>query len=111
MMSGDHEERQHRAARNELVFRAVNEQIMDVTERFQAELSELDLVCECADPSCTATVRLEVEEFSEIDRAKNAFIVLRGHEDAQVEAVVNERSGYVVVRKRDVAAQVVEQAR
>jgi hypothetical protein len=111
MMTGGQEERQRRAAHNELVFRAVNEQIMDVTERFQAELSELDLVCECADPSCTATVRLEVEEFSEIDRAKNAFIVLRGHEDAHVEDVVAERPGYVVVRKRDVAARIVEKAR
>ena len=110
-MSGGPEERQRRAARNELVFRAVNEQIMDVTERFQAELSELDLVCECADPSCTGMVRLEVEEFSEIDQAENAFIVLRGHEDAQVEDVVTERPGYVVVRKRDVAARIVEKAR
>ena len=110
-MTGGQEERQRRAARNQLLFRSVNEQILSVTERFQSNLSDLDLVCECTDSSCTGTVRLAVEEFSQIDRAENAFIVLRGHEDDQVEDVVDSRDGYLIVRKSDVAARIVEEAR
>jgi hypothetical protein len=110
-MTGNQEERQHRSARNQLLFRSVNEQILNVTERFQSELSDLDLVCECADPSCTDTIRLAAEEFGQIDRAQNAFIVLRGHEDEQVEDVVDTRNDYIVVRKRSVAARIVEEAR
>ena len=33
------------------------------------------------------------------------LIVLRGHEDLHVEDVVDQVDGYVVVRKRDLAAQ------
>jgi hypothetical protein len=110
-MTGGQEERQRRAARNELVFRSVNEQILNVTERFQSDLTDLDLICECADSSCTGTVRLSVEEFGRIDRAQNAFIVLPGHVDDEVEDVVATRNGFVIVRKRDVAARVVEKAR
>ena len=110
-MTGGQEERQRRAARNQLLFRSVNEQIVNLTERFQADLSDLDLVCECADSSCTGTIRLRLEEFGRIDRVQNAFLVIRGHEDAQVEDIVVARDGYVVVSKRDLAAEIVEQER
>jgi hypothetical protein len=110
-MTGGQEERERRAARNQLLFRAVNEQILHLTERFQAELLDLDLVCECADPSCIGTVRLELEEFSRIDREQNSFLVIRGHEDVQVEDVVDTRDGYVIVRKQNLAARIVEQER
>jgi hypothetical protein len=89
----------------------VNEQIVNLTERFQAELSDLDLVCECADSSCTGTVRLRVDEFGSIDRVQNAFLVIGGHEDPKVEDVVDSRDGYVIVRKRNLAAKIVEEAR
>jgi hypothetical protein len=37
------------------------------------------------------------------------FIVLPGHEDLLVEDVVDASNSYVVVRKRDLAARIVEQ--
>jgi hypothetical protein len=39
------------------------------------------------------------------------LIVLRGHEDLHVEDVVDQVDGYAIVRKRDVAARIIEQAR
>ena len=110
-MTGGQEERERRAARNQLLFRSVNEQIVSLTERFQAEISDLDLVCECVDSSCTGTLRLGLEEFGRIDRVKNAFLVLQGHEDRRVEDVVDTRNGYVIVRKRNLAAGIVDEAR
>jgi hypothetical protein len=110
-MAGGQEERERRAAQNQLLFREVNEQIVNLTERFQAQLSDLDLVCECADPSCTGAIRLGLDDFGRIDRVQNAFLVLRGHEDDRVEDVVDQRDGYVVVRKRNLAARVVERER
>ena len=38
-----------RAAQNQLLFRAVNEQIVEMTENFRSDLSDLNLVCECWD--------------------------------------------------------------
>ena len=108
-MSREQEERERRAAQNQLLFRAVNEQIVGMTENFRSDLSDINLVCECWTPSCTGTIRCRLEEFELLDRTRNMFIVLPGHEDLLVEDVVDTSNGYVVVRKRDLAARIVEQ--
>jgi hypothetical protein len=94
------DERARRATRNELLFRAVNEQIIDRTEQFHAQLPDVDLVCECANASCTGTIRVATAEFSRIERAENTFLVLPGHEDEAIEDVVDRRDNFFVVRKR-----------
>ena len=58
------EERERRAAQNQLLFRAVNEQIVEMTENFRSDLSDINLVCECWSPSCTGTIRCRLEEFN-----------------------------------------------
>ena len=92
-------ERQTRAAQNELVFRAVNEQIVKMTDRFRAELADIDIVCECANTACVGTIRIHTDEFSRVEREDGTFLVLPGHEDESVEKVVERREGYSVVSK------------
>ena len=96
-------ERAARTARNELLFRAVNEQILQMTERFRAQLSDIDIVCECAEASCVGTIRITAEEFIQLRREEGTFFVLAGHQDTTVEEVIGQRNGYVVVRKPIVA--------
>ena len=96
-------ERAERAARNELLFRAVNEQILQMTERFRAQLSDIDIVCECAVASCVGTIRITAAEFTQMRREEGTFFVLPDHEDPSVENVVGRRNGYVVVRKPIIA--------
>jgi len=98
-------QRQERAAQNELVFRAVNEQIVKMTDRFRAELADLDIVCECADATCVGTIRIGAEEFAKIERSDGTFLVLPGHEDESVEKVVGRRASYVLVWKEIVASE------
>jgi hypothetical protein len=81
-----------------------------MTEKVRADLSDINLVCECWSPSCTGTIRCRLEEFELLDRAGNMFIVLPGHEDLLVENVVDASNGYVIVRKRELAARIVEEA-
>jgi hypothetical protein len=83
----------------------VNEQIVSMTERFRAQLADVDLVCECASTACTGTIRVGLEEFLQIERAEATFLVLPGHEDISIEDVIDRNGQFVVVRKRD---QVVE---
>ncbi len=92
-------DRSARAAENELVFRAVNEQILKMTERFRAELADIDIICECTDPGCVGTIRIAAEEFTRVERADDTFFVLAGHEDATIEDVIERRDDYMIVRK------------
>ena len=62
-MSREQEERERRAAQNQLLFRAVNEQIVEMTENFRSDLSDINLVCECWTPSCTGTIRCRLEDY------------------------------------------------
>ncbi|MFL5946706.1 MAG: hypothetical protein ACJ74D_07995 [Gaiellaceae bacterium] len=96
-------EREARAAQNELVFRAVNEQIVKMTDRFREQLSEIDIVCECADTGCVGTIRIDASAFGSIHRETGRFFVLPGHEDETVEQVVDRNGKYVVVLKTIVA--------
>ena len=92
-------EREARAAQNELVFRAVNEQIVKMTDRFREQLSDIDIVCECANTACVGTIRVKADEFVQIERTEASFLVIPGHEDESIERVVDRRDGYVVVWK------------
>ena len=92
-------EREARAAQNELVFRAVNEQIVKMTDRFRAQLADIDIVCECANTSCVGTIRINADEFAKIERVEGRFLVLPGHEDETVERVVERLEDYVIVWK------------
>ena len=91
-------EREARAAQ-ELVFRAVNEQIVKMTDRFREQLSDIDIVCECSDTTCVGTIRVNADEFVKIERTEASFLVLPGHEDESIELVIDRRDGYVVVSK------------
>lgn len=96
-------DREARAAQNELVFRTVNEQIVEMTDRFREQLDEIDIVCECADTSCVGTIRIDSDVFAKIERADGRFLVLPGHEDETVEQVVERGEKYFVVVKPIVA--------
>jgi hypothetical protein len=44
-------------------------------------------------------IRITADTFAQIHREEGTFFVLPGHEDTEVEEVVDQRNGYVVVRK------------
>ena len=97
-------DREARAAQNELVFRAVNEQIVKMTDRFREQLSDIDIVCECANRNCVGTIRIHADEFAKVERADGTFLVLPGHEDESVERVIERSESYVTVWKPSVSA-------
>ncbi len=89
-----------RLTHNEQLFRAVNE------EREQAapdSVEELSIVCECADQECTERIRLLPDVYEEIRRIPSRFIVVPGHQVAEIERVVDERGAFAVVEKREAA--------
>ena len=103
---GTTDERQVRAGRNQSMFRAANERLKDLNDAFGGLNGTYAIACECADTSCLATIEIRPEEYEGVREASNRFAVLPGHVYPDVELVVAESDGYVVVEKVAAAAEV-----
>lgn len=93
------DDRQHRIGMNEAVFREVNERIREIGQTLAATDEELDLVCECGRPDCAQRIRMSAAGYEQIRQDARLFVVVSGHEFADVERVVERRRGYDVVEK------------
>jgi len=93
------EMRKDRLARNETLFREVNERVQEVGER--AGLDMIDFICECGDADCTAAVSLTESEYEQIRADPLLFAILPGHAMPEVEDVVSEGGRFQVVRKHE----------
>jgi hypothetical protein len=90
--------RRERAARNEALFREVNERIEELSSRFLDD-EPRRFLCECHDPDCRGVISIPHQEYVQIRRDPTEFVVVPGHEDAQVEQIVDATDRWVVVRK------------
>lgn len=88
-----------RAARNQSLFRAINERIEEVNESFRLALDEAKYVCECADNDCMDRIALTPEEYQEVRRVPTHFVIRREHVHPYFETVIKSHDGYVVVEK------------
>jgi hypothetical protein len=104
------EEQVRRRARNEALFRSLNEEIKDVQIGNGADASDpIDFVCECSSTECMKVVSASREEYEAVREGGSTFIVAPGHEEPEIENVIVSRSGFSVVEKRGEAAAVAEE--
>lgn len=83
--------------RNESLFREVNERIAESAERLGAD--EAEFVCECADPRCARRVEATLPEYQDVRRNGATFLLVPGHENERVEAVVEVGPDHAIVEK------------
>jgi hypothetical protein len=102
--------REERAARNQSLFRAVNEKLKSAGSPFPEVTETNVLICECAALDCIETLELPVEQYEEVRAKPTHFFVLRDHVYPDVESVVAEHDGYVVVEKFGAAGEVATEA-
>lgn len=102
--------RRARIARNESAFRALNESLEASVHSGRPDDDLAGFVCECGDSQCDTTVRVTLPTYESVRRDSMLFLVARGHEVAEVEDVVDEGDGYVVVRKHEDTRDIVEDA-
>lgn len=95
------------AAKNEEVFRDVNNLIEQGAERLGVA-RRLPFHCECADASCSETVELAPIEYDRIASHRFRFVVQPGHERAEIESVVSTTERYVVVEKQGEAREQID---
>ena len=102
-------EREVRAARNQSLFRAVNDKLTDLNKAFVSAMDTFVIACECADTTCVQTLTITPEAYAQVRTNPRRFAVLRGHVYPDVEDVVGEADTYVVVEKIATAALVAEE--
>jgi hypothetical protein len=101
---------EQRAARNEALFREVNENIARLEDRYGGSVTQAVFICECSRDSCTEHVPVDDETYRRVRAHPRRFLVLPGHVDAMVESVVETHPDYLIVQKTGAAGDVAEQA-
>jgi hypothetical protein len=99
-----------RVARNDATFRDANERILRSAREYDVT-DAIPFLCECADPTCTAIVRLSADEYDRIRGDSRRFFNAPGHSEPFRHAVevVERRPTYEVVDKVGRAAEIAEE--
>jgi len=100
---------EQRAARNEALFREVNQNIARLEERHGTTATAPVYICECATADCTAQLPIEPETYRRVRENPRLFFVLPGHEDPKLERIVEKPPAYLIVEKTGLAGKVAEQ--
>lgn len=87
-----------RAARNEEVFRNVNEGIVAGAEQHGVS-GTLPFHCECGRASCMDTIEISPARYEETVRKRYCFVLIPGHEEPRIERVVERAPNFLVVEK------------
>lgn len=98
--------RERRVAENEVRFRALNERLRESGAAWEGREGVLSIVCECGDEDCTLPIRLTPGEYESVRVEETQFVIVAGHVRPEVEDVVSEQEGWVLVRKRGEAATI-----
>ena len=90
-----------RKAYNQGVFRNANERLERGAEELVGadEASIVPFLCECSRLDCTQVVLLTLAAYEEVREGPRRGIAVVGHEDAEVEDVVERHDGYLVTEK------------
>jgi hypothetical protein len=100
--------REERLARNEVLFREVNERIKQV----HADAGELGsgdtfaVLCECGDQNCVEEVELTPQRYEQVRADPRQFVIVPGHALPEVEEIVDQDAGFEVVRKHEEEAEI-----
>lgn len=90
-----------RLARNEALFREVNETVQTLELAHGDDSGLHDFFCECSDMECTIRLKLSHSEYETARSEGTRFIVACGHQRLDVERIVLEHDRFLLVEKTD----------
>jgi hypothetical protein len=100
-------ERETRIAMNEALFREMNERVEEQVVSLKGDEEPFVIVCECGDIECMDRIWVTPAEYDAAHSDPAQFVVVDGHVAPDIEEVVAQRDGYLVVRKHGVAGEIV----
>lgn len=99
--------REERLARNETLFRSVNENIESAATSGLDDQHVFEFFCECSNVDCNLLLPMTVIAYERVRADPKQFVVAPGHELPEIENVVFRTNAYQVVVKQGEAAEFV----
>jgi hypothetical protein len=90
-------------AQRESLYREVNERVVELSRKMS--VPHLEVLCECG-RGCLERIHLPLEAYDRIRRDRTLFALVAGHDDPDVESVVETTDAYEIVQKTGVAADI-----
>jgi hypothetical protein len=97
-------------ARNEALFREVNERIEAVSQSVPPEDEAMEFLCECDRPDCRQKVNATRAEYETVRAVPTHFVVLPDHQDPRVEHIAFANERFLVVEKEGRAGRQAEES-
>ena len=97
--------RVEKLARNQVVFREMNERIAELTGLINETGINL-FICECSDPACAESLEISAGEYEAVRADGARFVVMSGHQLPEVECVVDGNGRFLVVEKIGQAGEI-----
>jgi hypothetical protein len=97
--------RDERLAKNETLFRTLNENIASLAGTLGGR-TPYEFICECASRGCFERIIMTLGEYERIRSKGTRFLMAAAHVDIEIELVVEQHEDYVVVEKDGVAGLV-----
>jgi hypothetical protein len=91
--------RDTRREQNQKLFRVGNERLHRAVNDQVPEDGRVPFLCECADEFCDGRVELRMEQWEDVAREPQHYVIVSGHARSEGEKVVGTLDGYDVVRK------------
>ena len=95
-----------RLAKNEILFREVNERLDDLATPWS---KTTDYLCECSETSCAEIIELTSDEYERVRSRATVFVVLPGHERPEIEKVVEASERFMLVEKVVAVEEIIEE--
>jgi len=99
--------REERLANNEVMFRFANERMANWDEVRASEAVE-HYFCECADPDCQEKIALRKADYEAVRSDSRHFVTVPGHEDPEIETVVETHDGWAVIEKNPEVTEIAQ---
>ena len=93
------------AARRQVLLREVNERIAELTDSV-GWLDYKMLICECSRADCAEPVEITAAEYEAVRAVGSRFVVLAGHQQDDVERVVDRNGRFLIVEKLGRAGEI-----
>jgi hypothetical protein len=101
--------RQERLARNEVLFREVNERVREIAAVHGEDDHLYEFYCECSNGDCTFQLPVTLADYEAVRSHGSRFLIAPSHALPEIETVIERHEGWWVVEKRGEPAELAEE--